>query len=551
MDFDRALAKCGNNHRYQYLLLSLYSLLIGISPYHHFSQNIINFVPEHYCYHEQLVNQSFAQLKALYSQFEKPSCTRLDSIDAAGNVTLSAERCDRWFYNYDNGFRSMSAELNWVCESNYKTPMGHSFNFLGSVFGTLIFGWLGDRIGRIWPLIGANLCAFVGDLAAVFTTNITSFSITRFIAGLAMDGDTCLMYILEYVSLDLRITSLNLIRNTSYAFGMIITSLTAISVGNWKLYLICASMPKLLIISYNWLIQESAQWLITRNDIEGAIKRLRKIAKFNKRAVKEEHFEDFRSYCQTRAAKHAEEHQNKFTDIFKTPHLRNTVLRLLLIFTIMLFCRHILSRSVQVVGISPYISFALSASVLPVAGLVQMKLQKNFGRKTTSTSAMLLTGLMVAASGITLSLSKEPSVYLLVALMMLSRFGISVCFGATLLYTSELVPTCVRSRILGAGYISGSIVSILVPYILHLRTYNPAAPSIILCLFFFSSAYTCLHLPETHNRKLPNTLAEGEQFGKHERMFDFLRRAKPVDEDEEIPSAETREHLMPEQIVNS
>lgn len=112
MDFEQILARCGNSHRYQYLLLALYGFLMVVVSMHYFSQNVISFVPDHWCYHEQLENRSFAEIKAIYKGLKEPSCTRLASIEPDGsNATFSADRCDRWIYNYDYGFRSMNTEV--------------------------------------------------------------------------------------------------------------------------------------------------------------------------------------------------------------------------------------------------------------------------------------------------------------------------------------------------------------------------------------------------------------------------------------------------------
>jgi len=47
MDFDEILVKCGNSHRYQYLLLGLYGFLMVFVSMHYFSQNVISYVPDH------------------------------------------------------------------------------------------------------------------------------------------------------------------------------------------------------------------------------------------------------------------------------------------------------------------------------------------------------------------------------------------------------------------------------------------------------------------------------------------------------------------------
>lgn len=113
MDFDEILAKCGNGHRYQYLLLSLYSFLMFAAAMQNFSQNVISFVPDHWCYHDQLENLSFSQIADVYNKFERPSCTKLATVDANGsNAIISDHLCDRWIYDYDFGFRSMNTEVS-------------------------------------------------------------------------------------------------------------------------------------------------------------------------------------------------------------------------------------------------------------------------------------------------------------------------------------------------------------------------------------------------------------------------------------------------------
>lgn len=198
-----------------------------------------------------------------------------------------------------------------------------------------------------------------------------------------------------------------------------------------------------------------------------------------------------------------------------------------------------MARNVEGLGISPLIMFSLTALTLPPSGFIQADIQKRIGRKGSSVVSLLLTGLFTAASGIALSVWRNPSTVLLISLMMASRLGLSVCFGSTLLFSTELVPTCVRSRGLSVAHMTGAAASLLSPYILHLGTIYRAGPSIILCLLFLAGGYFCLLLPETENRKLPITLAEGEQFGRKERMFDFLRQPKAEQTEAATPLKQT------------
>ncbi|XP_016959823.1 organic cation transporter 1 [Drosophila biarmipes] len=552
MDFEEILAKCGNSSRYQFVLLALYGYLMFVVSMHYFSQNVISFVPDHWCYHEQLANRSFAEIEAIYSQVERPSCTRLEKIDEDGlNHTLSTERCNRWIYKYDFGYESMNTELNWVCDEAYKPRVGQSLFFVGSVCGTLVFGLLGDRIGRIKALILANWCGFVGDFSTIFANSLVSFSISRFVSGLAADANAYLMYILiiEYVSPSLRNVGLNTVLGSFYCLGLIGASWMAVWVGHWRIFLACSSVPLLLVTLFYFLVQESAQWLVTRNDIDGAIRRLQRVAKINRRQVADDDFRTFRSYCEQHYHKDVREEksEDKLLDMLNTPRMRITGFKLLLIFIIITPCYNTIARNVEGLGISPFIMFSLNALTLPPSGYLQGLLQDRIGRKATAVSWMTITGLFAAAAGLVISQGSKRNILLLVGLTLAARFGVSIADGASSQFSAELIPTSVRGRGVAVVHVAGFAASFLSPYILHLGTYFKPAPSIILGLLFLSGAYVCLLLPETRNKKLPMSLAEGEEFGRGEGIFDFfkdlIKRKSKVTE-MEISSKEVEEDTL-------
>src|SRR5580704_12242660 len=70
------------------------------------------------------------------------------------------------------------ADLKWVLSAS---------NF-GVLFGSQIFGWIGDRYGRKTALILANLLFGVLTYWAAYSTNLTELSVLRFIAGLGIGG---------------------------------------------------------------------------------------------------------------------------------------------------------------------------------------------------------------------------------------------------------------------------------------------------------------------------------------------------------------------------
>ena len=75
---------------------------------------------------------------------------------------------------------------------------------------------------------------------------------------------------------------------------------------------------------YYFLVQESAQWLITRNDIDGAIKRLKRVAKFNGADVSQQEFDEFRKHCEIHHEEQGGDNRkgDSIKDMFRTPRMR-------------------------------------------------------------------------------------------------------------------------------------------------------------------------------------------------------------------------------------
>jgi MFS transporter, AAHS family, 4-hydroxybenzoate transporter len=63
-----------------------------------------------------------------------------------------------------------------------------SASLVGILFGSAIFGWVGDRFGRKAALVGSNLLFGVFTLAAAYSTNLDQMFWLRLVAGLGIGG---------------------------------------------------------------------------------------------------------------------------------------------------------------------------------------------------------------------------------------------------------------------------------------------------------------------------------------------------------------------------
>ena len=63
-----------------------------------------------------------------------------------------------------------------------------SASLIGILFGSALFGWVGDRYGRKAALVGSNLLFGVFTLAAAYSTNLDQMFWLRLLAGLGIGG---------------------------------------------------------------------------------------------------------------------------------------------------------------------------------------------------------------------------------------------------------------------------------------------------------------------------------------------------------------------------
>lgn len=85
---------------------------------------------------------------------------------------------------------------------------------------------------------------------------------------------------------------------------------------------------------------------------------------------------------------------------------------------------------------------------------------------------------------------------------------ITIAFTCLYIYTVEVFPTNLRHRFFSICSVVGRIGSTLAPLTPLLIQLSPSLPLILFAVFSFSSSLLLCHLPETHNKKLPENVDE-------------------------------------------
>ncbi|KAJ8300620.1 hypothetical protein KUTeg_022139 [Tegillarca granosa] len=128
---------------------------------------------------------------------------------------------------------------------------------------------------------------------------------------------------------------------------------------------------------------------------------------------------------------------------------------------------------------------------------------------------------------------------LTLTLALIGKFGASAAFGLVYVLSAEIFPTVVRNSALGACSCVARIGGMLAPYIAKLGLFvggkfGKALPLCIFGVFSISAGLVSLFLPETLNRKLPDTLEDCINVGRRKKDSRTLELKISSEQDENL-----------------
>lgn len=103
----------------------------------------------------------------------------------------------------------------------------------------------------------------------------------------------------------------------------------------------------------------------------------------------------------------------------------------------------------------------------------------------------------------------------------MGRFCVNISYNIGMQYAAEILPTVVRAQGVAFIHIMGYVASIVAPFVVYLNVISPELPLLTLGVFGIIGGGLCLFLPETLGHELPQTLRDGEEFGRDQKMWDF------------------------------
>ncbi|XP_012162545.1 carcinine transporter isoform X2 [Ceratitis capitata] len=428
------------------------------------------------------------------------------------NETWPYQKCDYgWEYNTSVVWSSIVIDFDLVCDKDIYPTIGLSALNVGGPIGVYLFGLLNDRMGRRVSYFSCLATLLIGSLITSLSKNFWTWAGSRVIVGLTIPAVYQIPFIisLELVGENYR-SFVTVMTCTFYTSGIMLLSVVTYLERDWVKLSYYTSAPFHLYFAYIFVMPESPRWLLMRGRLQEALAILENMAKVNGQKFPEE----IKANWEAKIVESKNSNENAVNvgvfDLFRTPNMR---LKTILI-TLSWFANETVYLGLSYYGPSlgndQYVSFFLSAAVELPSYLCCWYLMDTFGRRWPLSLSMILGG---AACVVTVTIPDDATDETLI-LYLVSKALLSASFLIIYPFAGELYPTQVRGIGIGASSYIGGLGLIVIPFVTYLGRENLKLPLVIMGVISMLGGLTSLRLPETLHERLPQTLEEGENFGK-------------------------------------
>jgi MFS transporter, SHS family, sialic acid transporter len=136
---------------------------------------------------------------------------------------------------------------------------------IGAACGGIIFGWLGDRIGRVRTMVLSILFYSIFTGACFFATQAWHLGVFRFLAALGMGGEWSLgvalvMECWPEKARPLLAGAIGAAANFGYALIAVLGLWFRIEIDSWRWVMLAGTVPALLGIFISFFVPESERW---------------------------------------------------------------------------------------------------------------------------------------------------------------------------------------------------------------------------------------------------------------------------------------------------
>ncbi|XP_077493387.1 organic cation transporter protein-like [Amblyomma americanum] len=442
-------------------------------------------------------------------------CSMYDVLHNATSGELvpdntSIKSCESWTYDEHIFGHTATDEWNLVCGNTWKRSLVQSSYMACLMLGILVIGNISDRFGRRIVAVGSTILLCVSATAMTFSGSLNLFLTTRVGVAFAISGlqVACFSLLAETIGPKFRIAL-----NVCYGYGWIIGVLLLPGIvwlaQDWRTLIIvkaCFAAP--LIVALPWLY-ESPRWLVSMGKQAEACEAIRKIARFNRRHVRDVEKEVETLTKTKQNAMQSHKGNISVFGLFKTKYLRRNTIVLITCSFLSYIVYYGYARTATTLGGNPYMNFAIAASLECfgyTASLVTTKYLKRMPIMISSYGFFSVTLLITAFT---------PKEYLALrtTIRMAGWFTYTLGYTTQFIFMNEMFPTVARSGGFGLCTTVGRLGAAIEPWInVFLISWGEQTVLILYSAMLFVITLALMLLPETFGSPLPDTLEEGELY---------------------------------------
>ncbi|XP_076763910.1 organic cation transporter protein [Xylocopa sonorina] len=443
------------------------------------------------------------------------------AIDACHYLDLdnTTKNCESWIYDTQYFQSSRGMEWNFVCSQRWMGAVAQSSYMLGVFIGAVTLGSLADKYGRKIIFYVSAVAQLVLGVTVALVNNYYIFLVLRFLYGIFGSAGayiTGFVLTMELVGASKR-TVCGVMFQLAFAVGFMLVAVWGAVVKDRVWLQIVYGLHSAVLVGHWWLMDESPRWLWAQGRVSEALAIVQKGLRMNGNDVEI----DTAKVISEGKIRHVDKEERSYgaSDLFKTPNLRKKTLNV---------CFNWFANSLVYYGLSlnagnlvgnPFLMMFLSGLVELPSYVLMCFLMDRAGRRCTVCSFMLIGGLCCVIAS-TIPKDTNAAAVAVVTIVLFGKACIAGSFAVIYNYTAELFPTVVRNTALGIGSMCARLSGALTPMIILLDSLNPKVPAVLFGFVALLSGSLSFYLPETLNQPMPETIEDGENFGKRETCFD-------------------------------
>lgn len=165
-------------------------------------------------------------------------------------------------------------------------------------------------------------------------------------------------------------------------------------------------------------------------------------------------------------------------------------------------------------GGNPFFNLFIMSLVEIPSYIAVILLLDRVGRRSITSSFMVTGGIACIIAVFMAQKSTEST-----TVVFIGKLFIAGSFAVIYNYSAELFPTVVRNSAMGLGSMCARLAGAFTPLITLLDSFDPKIPAIIFGVVSLVSGIWVLLLPETNGQQMPESIEDGESFGKGDTCF--------------------------------